>query len=142
MNRVLVQGAFDIIHVGHVKTLEFAKAKGDYLIVALNTNELIASYKRREAVMSWDDKRDILLALRCVDEVVPAPYFSPLLLLMDHHVDVYVVAQEWESSKAAEIAYMNRHGARVVISPRFTTFSTTEIKARLLAEHLKAKEAA
>lgn len=143
MTRVLIQGAFDIIHIGHVKTLEFARKQGDYLVVALNTNELISNYKRREAVMSWDDKATILRAMRMVDEVIPAPEFSPMSLLESLAFHVYVVAEEWVSTKAREIDFMKRQGRRVVVAPRFTTFSTTEIKARLLAEaRATAKEVA
>jgi hypothetical protein len=71
--------------------------------------------------------------------VVSAPEFSPLKLLIEHRVEVYVVAEEWKHTKAEEIAYMERTGGRVCVSPRFTDLSTTEIKARLLAEHM-AKE--
>ena len=90
--------------------------------------------------MDWEDKKAILEALRPVHQVVPAPEFSPLKILKALCIDIYVVADEWLSTKTEEIAYMKRTGGRVVIAPRFTTFSTTEIKNRLLAEHLKGKE--
>lgn len=140
---VLIQGAFDILHLGHIKTFEFAKAQGEYLIVALNSNDLIREYKRREPVMLWEDKAEIIRSIRHVDLVVRATEFSPMALLDWHKVDVYVVSQEWVDTKADEIAYMEGNGGKVVVTPRFTTFSTTEIKARLLAEHLRdQKEAA
>jgi glycerol-3-phosphate cytidylyltransferase len=134
---VLVQGAFDILHLGHIKVFEFARKQGDYLIVALNTNELIRSYKGREAVMDWGAKKAVIEAIRCVDLVVPATEFSPLKLLIEHHVEVYVVAEEWKHTKAEEIAYMERTGGRTVVTPRFTDLSTTEIKRLLLEEHLR-----
>lgn len=132
---VMVQGAFDILHLGHIKVFEFAKAQGEYLIVALNTNELIRSYKGREAVMPWADKAEMIRSIRYVDRVVEAPEFSPLKLLIEHRVEVYVVAEEWKHTKAEEVAYMERIGGRTCVTPRFTASSTTEIKARLLAEH-------
>lgn len=131
---VLIQGAFEILNVGHVRVFEFAKKQGEYLIVALNTNELIAEYKKREAVQPWADKAEIISSFRCVDLVVPAPEFSPLKLLIEYRIDVYVVADEWVSSKSEEIAYMQRTGGRYVVAPRFMDLSTTEIKQRLLAE--------
>ena len=131
---VLVQGAFEIIHGGHIKLLKFAQEQGDYLIVALNSDELLVKYKGRLPVMPWEHKKEVLEGIRYVDEVVEAPEFSPLLLLAHHKVDVLVVADEWLSTKAAEIKFMDRAGGRVVVAPRFSEFSTTEIRKRLLAE--------
>lgn len=133
---VLIQGAFDILNMGHVKAFEYARSQGDWLIVALNTNELIAEYKKRVAVMPWEHKKTIIEAVRWVDEVVPAPDFSPLELLKAHHIDVYVLCEEWLGTKQAEIAYMEAKGGRVCVTPRFTDVGTREIKAKLLAEHL------
>ena len=139
--KVLIQGAFDILNVGHVRVFQFAKSQGDYLIVALNTNELIADYKKREAVQPWEHKAEIIRACRFVDDVIQAPHFSPLELLKAHNVDVYVVADEWVSTKGAEIAYMEAKGGCVAVAPRFTDISTSEIKRRLLAEAERGKAA-
>jgi glycerol-3-phosphate cytidylyltransferase len=135
---VLIQGAFDILNYGHVQAFRFAKAHGDHLIVALNTNELIPRYKNRQPVVPWRHKKAIIEACRYVDRVVPAPDFSPMKLLRRYDVDVYVISREWEHTKAAEIAYMRQKGGRVVIARRFAGVSTTEIKERLLKEHLDA----
>lgn len=136
---VLIQGAFDILNYGHIRAFKFAKAQGDYLIVALNTNELIRDYKGREPVMPWSHKRSMIEACRYVDRVVPAREFSPLKLLKRHHVDVYVLSYEWEHTKATEIAYMKQKGGRVCFSRRFRGVSTSAIKATLLKEHLDAQ---
>lgn len=132
---VLIQGAFEILHVGHVRAFREARKQGDYLIVALNSNELIKQYKGRDAVMAWEDKKEILRSLRDVSQVVEARTFSPLALLEIYDVDVYMVADEWESGKSAEKEYMLRKGGRVCVMPRFAASSTTEIKDKLLAEH-------
>ena len=136
---VLLQGAFDILNYGHIRAFKFAKARGDYLIVALNTNELIRDYKGREPVMPWSHKRSMIEACRYVDKVVPAREFSPLKLLKRYRVNVYVLSYEWEHTKAAEIAYMKQIGGRVCFSRRFRGVSTSAIKATLLKEHLDAQ---
>jgi glycerol-3-phosphate cytidylyltransferase len=138
---VLLQGAFDILNYGHIRAFKFAKAQGDYLIVALNTNELIRDYKGREPVMPWSQKRRIIEACRYVDRVVAAREFSPLKLLKRYQVDVYVLSREWEHTKAAEIAFMKQKGGRVCFSRRFYGVSTSAIKATLLKEHLDARDA-
>lgn len=135
MTKVLLQGTFDIINWGHVKAFQLAKSQGDYLIVALNSNELVRSFKGREPVLPWEQKRFIIESFRFVDEVVRANEFSPLELLKKHDVDVYVLTREWEHTKSAEIAHMKEKGGSVVFSPRFKgVVPTSEIKRRLLNE--------
>ena len=132
---VLFQGAFDIINWGHIKAFERAKAQGDYLIVALNSNNLLKEYKGRDAVLPWYQKKFIIESCRFVDKVVKAPDFSPMKLLIQYDVDVYVLTREWEKSKAKEIAYMKAKGGKVSFSPRFKgVVPTSEIKRRLLIE--------
>ena len=113
---VLLQGAFDILNYGHIRAFKFAKAQGDYLIVALNTNDLIRDYKGREPVMPWSQKRRIIEACRYVDKVVPAREFSPLKLLKRYRVDVYVLSREWEQTKAVEIAFMKQKAAALFLA--------------------------
>ena len=134
-----MQGAFDILNYGHIRAFKYAKSQGDYLIVALNTNELIRDYKGRDPVMPWSHKRSMIEACRYVDRVVPAREFSPLKLLKRYQVDVYVLSYEWEHTKATEIAYMKQKGGRVCFSRRFRGVSTSAIKATLLKEHLDAQ---
>ncbi len=134
---VLLQGAFDIINWGHIKAFQRAKAQGDYLIVALNSNDLIRQYKGRSAVLPWYQKKFIIESCVFVDKVVRATDFSPLDLLKRYKVDVYVLTREWTDTKAKEIAYMKSKGGKVVWSPRFKgVVATSMIKDRLLREHL------
>lgn len=135
---VLLQGTFDILNWGHVKAFQRAKAQGDYLIVALNTNRLVKKFKGRDAVLPWYQKKFIIESCRFVDLVVPASDFSPLRLLKRYKVDVYVLTREWHDTKAREIAYMKKKGGRVVYSPRFKgVVPTSKIKEILLKEATK-----
>lgn len=132
---VLLQGTFDILNWGHVKAFQLAKAQGDYLIIALNTNELVKRFKGRDAVLPWYQKKFIIESCRFVDEVVSAPNFSPIKLLRKYNVDVYVLTKEWEETKAEEIAYMKAKGGKVFFSPRFKgVIPTSRIKEILLEE--------
>ncbi len=132
---VFIQGAYDLINWGHVKSFELCKSFGDYLIVALNTNELLEAYKKRQAILPWYQKKEIIESMKFVDEVVEAPDFSPMELLKKHDVDVYVLTEEWKETKSEEIAYMLAKGGEVKFSPRFEgVVCTSEIKRRLLEE--------
>lgn len=142
MKTVLLQGAFEIIHFGHIRCLKRAKSCGDRLIVALNTNRLLYQYKKRKAVLPFNNKKKTLEAIRYVDQVVPAHNFSPMALLKGYDVDVFVVAGEWVHTKAEEIAYMKKKGGQVVVLPRYKGIvPTSEIKRRLL-EEARAEKAA
>lgn len=112
-----------------------AKSEGDYLIIALNTNQLLKKYKKREAVLPWSQKAKIIRSIRYVDEVIPAHSFSPLELLKRHDVTVYVIGDEWTETKPAEIEYIKEKGGKIVILPRYKgVVCTSEIKRRLLQE--------
>jgi cytidyltransferase-like protein len=135
MRKVLFQGTFEIINYGHVRAFRRAKSKGDYLIVALNTNRLVRSYKKREPVLPWSHKATIIRSIRFVDEVIPAHNFSPMALLKKIRPAVYVIGDEWIESKKEEIAFMHSIGGQVEIVPRYAgVVPTSEIKRRLLEE--------
>lgn len=132
---VFIQGAFEIINYGHVLAFEWARKHGDYLIVGLNTNRLLEEYKKRKAVLPWEQKAHIIQSFRTVSKVVPCDNFSPIAQLYHFRVDVYVISEEWLSTKNGEIEYMKSVGGKTVICPRFPeVVSTSMIKARLLDE--------
>lgn len=70
---VLVGGCFDILHFGHLEFLKNAKAAGDYLVVALEPDESIINYKRRQPTHTQTERAEILAALRFVDCVILLP---------------------------------------------------------------------
>lgn len=132
---VLIQGSYDLLNWWHCKSFELCKSFGDYLIVALNSNELLRSYKKREPVLPWEQKKYMIQSNKFVDEVIVATDFSPMKLLEKHDVDVYVMTKEWEDTKSAEIAYMISKGWSVEFSPRFEwVVCTSDIKKILLKE--------
>jgi FAD synthetase len=73
---VLVGGCFDILHKNHVNFLRSAKTKGDYLVVALESDEFIVRKKRRYPISNQRERADILSNLACVDEVILLPYLN------------------------------------------------------------------
>lgn len=132
---VFIQGAYEIINWGHIKAFQRAKKLGDILIVALNSNELIESYKKRKPVLPWYQKKFIIESCEFVDKVVKANEFSPMKLLKKYDVDVYVLTREWQHTKAEELAYMKSKGGKVNWSPRFKgVVCTSDIKRTLLEE--------
>ncbi|MFA6080987.1 MAG: adenylyltransferase/cytidyltransferase family protein [Patescibacteria group bacterium] len=72
---VLVGGCFDLIHYGHLKFLEAAKKKGDFLIIALESDEFIKNYKRKLQVHHQYERAEILANMNMVDVIILLPYF-------------------------------------------------------------------
>ncbi|VVA43699.1 Glycerol-3-phosphate cytidylyltransferase [Candidatus Roizmanbacteria bacterium] len=73
---VLVGGCFDLIHFGHLKFLEAAKKEGDFLIVALESDEFIKKHKRKLQVHTQLERAEILSSLNMVDLIVLLPFFQ------------------------------------------------------------------
>ena len=70
MKRVLTYGTFDLLHYGHIRLLKRAKALGDYLIVALSTDEF-NEIKGKKAYHNYETRKEILEAIRYVDLIIP-----------------------------------------------------------------------
>lgn len=138
MTKALLQWTFEIIHAGHIKTFEYAKSFADELIVALNVNDLIRSYKKREPIDTRENKKSVIEAIRYVDKVIPATKESPLEMLIENDIDVFVVGSEFVEAHKDIIKYMEAKGKKVVVSPRREgCTSTSAIKEKLLQESKK-----
>src|SRR2546423_11208876 len=68
---VYTAGAFDLLHVGHVRIIQAAAALGDSLVVGVSTDELIREYKGHAPTVPYDERRELVAALRGVDAVIP-----------------------------------------------------------------------
>lgn len=131
MVRVFVQGSFDIFHAGHLRFLEQAKAQGDYLIVGINTDRLYRQYKGKEPVVPFKYRKEVISGLKCVDEVIPASNFSPIKILKEYDIDVYVIYSDWKGTKMEEISYMKSKAGKVVILKGRKILSSRDIKRKL-----------
>ena len=119
MKKVFFQGTFDIMNWGHIQAFKDAKAQGDYLIIGLNSDNLVRSYKKREPILPFWQRKAILEAVKWIDEVIEANEFSPLELLKELDIDVYVIGSEWKASKMKETAYITSKGGSVFYTPEY-----------------------
>ncbi len=71
MRKVYTGGTFDLFHKGHVNFLRQCKEIGDYIVVSLNTDDFIYRYKGSYPIIKYEDRRDVLLSCKYVDEVIP-----------------------------------------------------------------------
>lgn len=132
MKRILTYGTFDLLHYGHIRLLKRAKALGDYLIVAVSTEEF-NELKGKKTYHNYETRKKMLEAIRYVDLVIPEENWEQKINdVREFHVDTVVMGSDWAGSDKFE--YLNDY-CEVVYLDRTEGISTTKIK-----EDLKLQE--
>lgn len=128
MKRVLTYGTFDLLHYGHIRLLKRAKALGDYLIVALSTDEF-NEIKNKKAYHTYETRKEMLEAIKYVDLVIPEENWEQKLSdVKDYKVDIVVMGSDWANSDKFD--YLKEH-CELVFLARTDGVSTTQIKKDL-----------
>lgn len=123
MKKVITYGTYDLLHVGHINLLRRAKEMGDYLIVAISSDEFNA-LKNKKAYYSFEDRKKILEAVKYVDEVIPEYTWEQKISdVVDNNVDVFVMGSDW----TGKFDFLKDY-CEVVYLPRTEGISTTKIK--------------
>jgi glycerol-3-phosphate cytidylyltransferase len=91
-------GVFDMVHVGHQRFLEQARARCDRLSVGITTDELCEQRKHKTPIVSLEDRKTMLRGLRCVDEVIPQTQMDRIATWTEHHFDITFVGDDWRDS--------------------------------------------
>ena len=125
-------GVYDLFHIGHLNLLRKAKAQCDYLIVGVSTDELV-SYKHKHAVIPFEERKEIVGAIKYVDEVVTQENMNKMEAWEKYHFDVMFVGDDWKGTdKWNKIeADLNAVGAQVVYFPYTKGTSSTLINETL-----------
>ena len=130
MKRVITYGTFDLLHYGHINLLRRAKALGDYLIVALSTDEFNWNEKRKKCYFTYEIRKQLLEAIRYVDLVIPEENWDQKITdVQEYHVDTFVMGDDW----AGKFDFLKPY-CEVVYLPRTPEISTTQIKKDLHTE--------
>lgn len=131
--KVLVGGCFDIFHYGHLYFLKKAKKLGNYLIIALESDENVMRLKGpKRPIHTQKQRSEMLKSLKFVDKVIPLPLFPNYQeLTANVHPAIIAVTQGDPMLKKKE-QYAARVGAKVIAIPKIKTASTTQI-AKLLS---------
>jgi glycerol-3-phosphate cytidylyltransferase len=125
MRRVITYGTFDLLHYGHIALLKRAKELGDYLIVALSTDEFNRVEKNKVCYFSYEQRKNLLEAIRYVDLVIPEENWEQKRSdIHEYHIDTFVIGDDWEG----KFDFLKEEGAEVVYLPRTPEVSTTQIK--------------
>lgn len=125
-------GCFDLLHPGHVKYLEDARALGDYLVVGLNSDESVARLKGVGRPLQDEAARaSVLLGLRSVDAVVRFGEDTPLELIKTLQPDILVKGGDYTPDTVVGREVVESHGGRVVIIPLIPGHSSSRIEERI-----------
>jgi rfaE bifunctional protein nucleotidyltransferase chain/domain/rfaE bifunctional protein kinase chain/domain len=133
---VATGGCFDLLHPGHVRTLESARALGDCLVVLLNSDASIRRLKGPDRpLVPQEDRAAVLEALGCVDAVVVFDEATPVAALGELRPHVWVKGGDYAGEELPEAAALRRWGGRAVVVPfvegRSTTRLIEEARARV-----------
>jgi D-beta-D-heptose 7-phosphate kinase/D-beta-D-heptose 1-phosphate adenosyltransferase len=129
---VAAGGCFDVLHPGHVRTLEAARALGDCLVVCLNSDASVARLKGpSRPVVGADDRAAVLRALRCVDAVLVFDEDTPAAALERLRPDVWAKGGDYAGVELPEAAVLARWGGEVVVLPFVAGQSSTRIIAEV-----------
>ena len=132
MRRVITYGTFDLLHYGHINLLKKAKEQGDYLIVALSTDDFNTYQKNKKTYFPFEVRKCLLEAIRYVDLVIEEKNWEQKKTdVKKYDVDVFVIGDDWEGKfdflcEQCEVVYL----------PRTPDISTTSIKKDLRQKEL------
>ena len=127
MKRVITYGTFDLLHYGHINLLRRAKERGDYLIVALSTDEFNRSKKNKKCYFTYEQRKQLIEAIRYVDLVIPEENWEQKINdVKEYHADVFVMGNDWEG----KFDFLKEY-CEVVYLDRTPEISTTQIKQEL-----------
>jgi glycerol-3-phosphate cytidylyltransferase len=121
--RVITYGTFDVLHAGHINLLRRAKELGDELIVALST-DAFNSGKNKSALLSYENRRLVLEAIKYVDFVIPEETWEQKRQdIQRYSIDIFVIGDDWAGkfdflSDICEVMYL----------PRTRNISSTQIR--------------
>jgi len=125
---VFTNGVFDLLHVGHVRYLQQARALGSALIVGLNSDQSVRANKGPgRPIVPQDERAEVLAALDCVDAVVVFDEETPHELIAALQPDVLVKGADWAEDAIVGRAIVEAHGGRVIRIPLEPGRSTTAL---------------
>lgn len=135
MKKVITYGTFDLLHYGHINLLQRAKALGDYLIVALSTDEFNSIEKGKVTYFTYEERKRLLEAIRYVDLVIPEKNWDQKVSdVQEFRADVFVMGDDWKG----KFDFLKDY-CEVVYLERTPEISTTKIKHDLEASSQNPK---
>ncbi len=126
-------GVFDMFHIGHLNLLRRAKEQCEYLIVGVSTDQLVMEYKKKKPIICFEERIEIVSAIKVVDQVVPQLSMNKVDAWKKYHFDALFHGSDWKNSDMYNkiIEEFEQIGVDVVFLPH-----TEGVSSTLLAEVL------
>jgi len=132
---VFTNGCFDILHYGHIKYLQDAKNKGDYLIVAVNSDSSIKKIKgKNRPVIGQSDRLKTVAAISSVDFVVLFNEDNPLKLIKALKPDILIKGADWSKHKIIGADFVESYGGKVLTVNLVKGRSTSRIIEKIIRD--------
>jgi len=129
---VFTNGVFDLLHPGHVRYLQDARALGDVLIVGLNSDRSVRANKGSERpIINQRERAEVLRALACVDAVTVFDEETPHTIISRVQPDILVKGADWGPNNIVGRDVVEARGGRVVRVELTPGFSTTDLIFRI-----------
>jgi len=129
---VFTNGCFDLLHVGHLRTLQWARAQGEVLVLGLNSDASVRLLKGpNRPITGEQDRAELLAGFACVDYVVIFAEQTPMALLEAIRPAVHVKGGDYRPEDLPEAALVKSWGGEVLVTPLIEGRSTTKIEAQL-----------
>lgn len=124
------QGVFDMFHVGHLNLLNNAKLQCERLMVGVNADKLVQSYKNKVPVVNENDRLKIVQNIKAVDDAVIADTLDKGVQLDKYDYDVIFIGDDWKGNPRWErtIEQLAKRGVEVVFLPRTEGISSTKMR--------------
>lgn len=134
---VYTSGTFDMLHINHLKMIEYARALGDILIVGVNTDELVASYKSTP-IIPFEQRIALMKAIKGPDIVIPQKSLNHTDKVKKLNFDIFVVGDDW----VGKYDYLKEQGVEVVYFPYGLGISSSSLKKKIYDNYEKLQHKA
>lgn len=131
---IFTNGCFDLIHIGHIKYLEKAKAQGGILIVGINSDSSMRKIKGpKRPIIKQGDRAKIIAGLEAVDYVSIFNETTPLKMIMTIKPDILVKGADWQLNKIVGADFITSYGGRTISIPLIKDRSTSRIIRKIIS---------
>ena len=127
------QGTFDMFHIGHLNLIKNAKRHCDYLVVGVNSDDLVESYKNKRPIIPLDERVEIMRAIKYVDEVIVTNTLDKKEIWEKVRFNEIYIGDDWKGNERWEKTgkEMEQLGAKLVFLPYTKDTSSTMRREKL-----------
>ena len=127
-------GTFDMFHIGHLNLIKNAKARCDYLIVGVNSDELVQEYKGKKVIVPLEERLEIINSLKYVDEVMRIDSLDKKVSWNQKHYNLLFIGDDWKGNPRWEATKleMEKFGVQTVFLPHTEGTTSTLLREKLV----------